>query len=125
MPPRTRRSDRWNPGRTASVSQRLVGIEIAAGNHDALGDEVREEARPDAGGLEMAVDGAVLAGALADEAIDLLHLDDVAFETGQLRDAGDATLAVGEPLQLHDPPDRRGDLAADAGDRHRHPGHAD
>src|ERR1051326_3407336 len=100
--PQTDRPNRSDPGRTASASQRLVRIEIAARNHDASGDEILEEARPEAGGVEVAVPAAVLARAFADETIDLLHLDDVALEPGQLGDAGDAAPAVREPLQLHD-----------------------
>ena len=47
----------------------------------------REEARPHAGGLEMALHGAVGGGAGAHVFEDLLHLDDVAFHAGDLGDA--------------------------------------
>ena len=57
--------------------------------------------------------------------VDFLHLQDVAFEAGDLGDRRDLALAVGEALQLHDDADRGGDLAAHRRDRHRHAGHAD
>ena len=46
--------DRVEIERHRHVLQRLRRIEIAAGNLDAHGDKIVEEARPHAGGLEMA-----------------------------------------------------------------------
>src|SRR5580698_2351358 len=95
-PRRTARPDKSDRGRTACL-QRLRRVEISAGDFDAHGDEIVEEARAHAGGLKMALHGAVRPDAGAHELVDLLHLDDVAFETGDLGDAHDAALAVGQP----------------------------
>ena len=73
----------------------------------------------------MALHGAVRCGTGAHIFEDFLHLDDVAFEPGDLRDRGDLALAVGLALQLHDELDGAGNLAADRGDGHRQSGHAD
>src|SRR3954464_8746801 len=69
-------------------SERLRWIEIGAWNLDAHVDEVAEKARPHAGRLEMTDHGAVGGGAGAHVFEDLLHLDDVALEPGDLGDAG-------------------------------------
>src|SRR5215471_17194554 len=114
----------WRRNRTWR-SQRLAGIEVAAWNLDALGGEVDEEARPDAGRLKVPLHGAVLQRPGADVLVDLLHLQDVAFHAGDFGDAHHAALAVGQARQLDDDADRGRDLAADAGDRHRQAGHAD
>src|SRR5580692_7072637 len=100
-PRRTARPDRSDRGRTTCL-QRLRGVEIRAGDFYAHGDEIVEKARAHAGGLEMALHGAIRPNAGAHELVDFLHLDDVAFETCDLGDAHDAALAVGQPRQLHD-----------------------
>src|SRR5579871_5363760 len=103
----------------------LGGVEIISRNRDSLRREIAEEARANAGRLELPLHLAVIAGGGADEFVDFLHLDDVALESGNLGDRCDAALAVGKALQLHDHADGGGDLPADRGDGHRQAGHAD
>src|SRR6266851_3708070 len=104
--------------------QRLSGLEIAARDLDALGDEIGQKAGSDPGRREVPLDGSILERPGADEFVDFLHLENVAFHTGDLRDAGDLALAVGQARKLDNDPDRRRDLAADARYRHRQAGHA-
>src|SRR4051795_13435871 len=92
--------------------QRLRRIEIGARDIDPACNKLGEKARPHAGRLEMTLDGAVGGGTGAHVFVDVLHLQDVAFEAGDLRDRRYLALAVGEALQLHDDADRRRDLAA-------------
>src|SRR5262245_53706889 len=92
-------------------SERLRWIEVAAGNLDAHGEEIVEKARAHAGRLEVTDHAVVGPGAGAHELEDLLHLDDVAFEPRDLGDRRHLALAVGEARELHDEPDRGGDLA--------------
>src|SRR5579859_964046 len=103
------------------ASQRLAWIEVASRYADSLGDEIGQEAGPNAGRDEMPLDSAVLERRCADELVDLLHLEDVALHAGDLRDAGDLALAVGEPRELDDDAYRCSDLTTDAGDGHRQP----
>src|ERR1700685_3742472 len=88
-----------------SASQRLRRIEIGAGNFYAEGCELAEKARSHPGRDEIALHGAVRRRAGTDIFVDLLHLDDVAFEARDLGDAHDLALAVGEARQLHDDAD--------------------
>src|ERR1700689_3292801 len=94
--------------------QRMSGVEIPAGDFITLPDKVAEEAWPDAGRREMALHGAVLQRAGADVFVDLLHLENLAFHPGNLRNAGDLALAVRHALELDDDPDRGRDLPANA-----------
>src|SRR5256885_13074636 len=99
--------------KTGSVSigsQRLGRVEIAARDVDPPGDQLAKEAGTNAGRLEMALDGTVRRGAGAHVLVDLLHLDDVAFEAGDLGDARDLALAVGHALKLDDQADGGADL---------------
>src|SRR5579871_5473060 len=101
----------------------LGGVEIISRNRDSLRREIAEEARANAGRLELPLHLAVIAGGGADEFVDFLHLDDVALESGNLGDRCDAALAVGKALQLHDHADGGGDLPADRGARSRRAGY--
>ncbi len=88
-------------------------------------DELAEKARAHAGRLKVADHAAIRGGAGAHIFEDLLHLDDVALEPGDLGDAGDLALAVRHARKLDDDADRRRDLPADGCHRHRQTGHAD
>src|SRR6476469_410413 len=87
--------------------------------------QVGQESRPDAGCPERAVNITLLVGAFFDEAKDFMHLNDFALHTGNLSDADHPTLAIGEPLHLNQQPDRRRDLASNAGGTYRHASHTD
>ncbi len=70
-------------------------------------DELAEKARAHAGRLKVADHAAIRGGAGAHIFEDLLHLDDVALEPGDLGDAGDLALAVRHARKLDDDADRR------------------
>src|SRR5579875_2176410 len=105
--------------------ERFRRVEVAARDFDAEIDQVAEEARSHACGLEMALHRPVGADAGAHEFVDLLHLDHVALETGHLGNRGHFSLAVRLSLKLYDELDRARDLAAYRSHRHRQAGHAD
>src|SRR5262249_56471756 len=99
--------------------------EVVARNLDAHGDQVVEEAWAYAGRLEMPDHAVVRPGPGAHELEYLLHLDDVALESRDLGNRRHLALAVGEARELHDEPDRGGDLASNGGDGHRQSRHTD
>ena len=79
---------------------------------------------PHAGGLEVAVEPAVLVDAHAVvEQEDVLEGDDVALHALHLGDVGDAAGAVTEAGEVHDQVERRGHLLADGPDRQVEAGH--
>ena len=82
------------PGRAHAVELR-VGPEQVGRQADAVRQDVVEEARPDAGRLEAALDLSVGVDAGLTEAEDLLHRDDVAFHAGELGQAEQLAAAVG------------------------------
>src|SRR4029078_4849338 len=107
----------------AEGSQWPARVEGARWHFDAVGFHVLEEIRPQAGGAKTALNITGVVGMLLHKAIDLLHLNGLAFHAGDLADANEPALAVRKALQLQHQRDRGRDLAADAADRRRHPGH--
>ena len=73
----------------------------------------------------MALDFSGLIGRNPMEPEQFLHLDDVAFNSGDFTDADNAPLAVAQPLQLNDKTDCRGNLRTDTLDGHRKARHSD
>ena len=79
---------------------------------------------PHAGGLEVALEPAVLVDAHAEvEQEDVLEGDDVALHALHLGDVGDAAGAVPEAGEVHDEVERRGHLLTDGPHRQVEAGH--
>src|SRR3954466_14484888 len=94
------------------------GLEDLATQTNTQVSELLGELRPDAGGLEMAPEPAVLVDAHAVvEHEDVLQRDDVAFHALHLGDVRDAPGAVPEAADVHDQVERRCHLLADGPDR--------
>src|SRR5437773_1728755 len=79
---------------------------------DALGLELLDELRADAGGLQLALDAAVLDAELL-PGEDVLHDDDVPLHALHLGDRDHLARAVLEPGRVDDQVDGRRDLLAD------------
>src|SRR5262245_17051382 len=105
--------------------QRPVGIEVRHWQIDAVGLQLFQTIRPNAGGAKTAVNIACFVGVLLHEAIDVLHLDLFTLHARDLAEAHDLALAVRQALQLHDDRYGRRDLTADAADGRRHARHGD
>src|SRR5687767_4160915 len=87
--------------------------------------QVLQKCRTNSSRSKASLNIALLVRVLLLEAINLLHLDNVAFHASDLADADHAPASVGQSLQLDQQPDCRGDLTTDAGGSDRHAGHAD
>src|SRR5712671_2476965 len=93
---------------------------MTRGQLDAVGLQVGEESRPDSSRLEGSVDLTLFIGMFLHKFVNLMHLDDVAFHSGNLADIYPPPLSVRKTLQLDYYLQSRGDLATDAGERHGH-----
>src|SRR5438094_9561093 len=109
----------------AGQLQWAAGIEVAHRQIDAVGFQLSQEIRPDAGGAKAPVNIACFVSVLLYEAIDVLHLNLFALHAGYFTEAHDPALAVRQTLQLHHDRDGRRDLTANAADAGCHSSHGD